>query len=38
MRLRELHVEMDQAVAAAFGWDDLCAHDRARGVGCMLRG
>jgi hypothetical protein len=23
MRLRELHVEMDQAVAAAYGWDDL---------------
>ena len=22
-RLRELHVEMDQAVAAAYGWDDL---------------
>jgi hypothetical protein len=23
VRLRELHVEMDQAVAAAYGWDDL---------------
>ena len=22
-RLRELHVEMDRAVAAAYGWDDL---------------
>ncbi len=27
-RLRELHVEMDQAVAAAYGWDDLdLGHD-----------
>jgi len=27
-RLRELHVEMDQAVAAAYGWDDLSlGHD-----------
>jgi hypothetical protein len=23
VRLRELHVEMDRAVAAAYGWDDL---------------
>jgi len=27
-QLRELHIEMDQAVAAAYGWDDLeLAHD-----------
>ena len=27
-KLRELHVEMDQAVAAAYGWDDLeLGHD-----------
>ena len=23
VRLRELHVEMDRAVAAAYGWDDM---------------
>ncbi|OQA22518.1 MAG: hypothetical protein BWY63_00795 [Chloroflexi bacterium ADurb.Bin360] len=35
-RLRELHVEMDQAVAAAYGWDDLDLghgfHETAQGV------
>lgn len=35
-RLRALHVEMDQAVAAAYGWDDLDLghgfHETARGV------
>ena len=35
-RLRELHVEMDRAVAAAYGWDDLDLdhgfHETAQGV------
>jgi hypothetical protein len=35
-RLRALHVEMDQAVAAAYGWDDLDLghgfHETAQGV------
>ena len=35
-RLRELHVEMDRAVAAAYGWDDLDLdhgfHETALGV------
>ncbi len=35
-RLRELHVEMDKAVAAAYGWDDLDLghgfHETAQGV------
>lgn len=35
-RLRELHVEMDRAVAAAYGWDDLALghgfHETAQGV------
>ena len=36
VRLRELHVEMDRAVAAAYGWDDLDLghgfHETAQGV------
>ena len=35
-RLRELHVAMDQAVAAAYGWDDLALghgfHETAQGL------
>ena len=35
-RLRELHVEMDRAVAAAYGWDDLDLdhgfHETAQGL------
>ena len=35
-RLRELHVEMDRAVAAAYGWSDLALghgfHETAQGV------
>ena len=35
-RLRELHVEMDHAVAAAYGWQDLALdhgfHDTKQGV------
>jgi hypothetical protein len=35
-RLRELHVAMDQAVAAAYGWDDLAlshgSHETAQGL------
>ena len=36
VRLRELHVEMDRAVASAYGWDDLELghgfHETAQGV------
>ena len=36
VRLRELHVEMDQAVAAAYGWQDLALehdfHETAQGI------
>jgi hypothetical protein len=36
VRLRELHVEMDKAVASAYGWDDLALghdfHETAQGV------
>jgi hypothetical protein len=36
VRLRELHVEMDKAVASAYGWDDLSLghdfHETAQGV------
>jgi hypothetical protein len=36
VRLRELHVEMDRAVAAAYGWEDLDLghgfHETAQGV------
>ncbi len=35
-RLREIHVEIDQATAAAYGWDDIALdhgfHDTAQGV------
>jgi hypothetical protein len=40
-RLRELHVEMDRAVAAAYGWDDLDLghgfHETAQGLRFTIR-